>query len=124
MRRFFVGTIAVTIASCGGVGLTSSNGNGGGGGNPGPTVSVTIQENGYAPNVMTIAVGTKVNWTNAGTSAHTVTSDSSGFDSGALAAPRPNMTGGLFQVTFTVRGTYTYHCSFHPATMRGSITVQ
>jgi plastocyanin len=57
-----------------------------------------------------------------------VTSDSTGFDSGALAAPTGNgyggmTSGGLFQVTFNTPGTYTYHCMFH-AQMHGTITVQ
>jgi len=32
-------------------------------------------------------------------------------------------SGGLFQVTFSTPGTYTYHCMFH-AQVHGTITVQ
>jgi len=117
MRVNPVSCVAVLLAGCGGLNLTSGNGNGGGG-NTGPTASITVHDNAYAPNVITIKVGTKVNWRNNGPSSHTVTSDSTGFDSGALAA------SGLFQVTFNTPGTYAYHCTFHPTTMTGTITVQ
>ena len=127
MRFNLVGFLTVLLAGCGGVNLPSSNGNNGGGGNT-PTASITVQDYAYAPNVITISAGTKVNWTNNGPSSHSVTSDSPGFDSGALAGPKPNpyggMTnGGLFQMTFATPGTYTYHCMFH-AQMHGTITVQ
>ena len=126
MRLNLVSCCAALLAGCGGLNLTASNGNGGGGNTP--TAAIAVHDNAYTPNVITIAVGTKVNWTNDGPSSHTVTSDSTGFDSGALAAPKPNpyggMTnGGLFQVTFNTPGTYTYHCSFHPTTMQGTVTV-
>lgn len=117
MRLNPVGCLAVLLAGCGGLNLTSSNGGGGGGGST-PATAIAVHDNAYTPNVITIKVGTKVNWTNNGPSSHTVTSDSIGFDSGSLAAPN-----GLFQVTFTTPGTYTYHCSFHATTMLGSITV-
>ena len=129
MRLNLVGSLTVLLAGCSGLNLTSSNGNGGGGGgNTGPTASLTIQNFYYAPPIITVQVGTKVTWTNKGPDSHSVTSDSTGFDSGALAGPKPNpyggMTnGGLFQVTFTTPGTYTYHCMFHPQ-MHGTITVQ
>ena len=127
MRFNFVGSLTVLLAGCGGINMTSSNGNNGGGGNT-PTATITVQDYAYAPNVITIEAGTKVNWTNDGPSSHSVTSDSMRFDSGALAGPKPNpyggMTnGGLFQMTFATPGTYTYHCMFH-AQMHGTITVQ
>ncbi|HET7251891.1 MAG TPA: plastocyanin/azurin family copper-binding protein [Gemmatimonadales bacterium] len=127
MRPNLVSALAVLLTGCGGLNLTSSNGNTGGG-NTGPTASITVQDYAYAPSVINIKVGTKVNWTNDGPSSHSVTSDSIGFDSGALAGPKPNpyggMTnGGLFQMTFLTPGTYSYHCMFH-AQMHGTITVQ
>ncbi len=126
MRRNLLSCCALVLAGCGGLSLTNQTGSGGG--NTGPTVSVAIQDNIYAPSVMTIKVGTKVTWTNHGPSSHSVTSDSTGFDSGALDAPTGNgyggMTnGGVFQVTFSTPGTVTYHCMFHPA-MRGTITIE
>ena len=125
MRSTLVGCLTVLLAGCGGINLTSSRGPGG---NTGPTTSITVQDYAYTPSVITISAGTKVNWQNDGPSSHSVTSDSTGFDSGALAGPKPNGYGGmtngeLFQMTFTTPGTYTYHCMFH-AQMHGTITVQ
>lgn len=117
--------LTVVLAGCGGLSMTNPTGSNGAGG---PTASVAIQDNGYAPSVITIQVGTRVIWTNNGTSIHSVTSDSTGFDSGSLAPPKANPSGGmtngdLFQVTFATPGTYTYHCIYHAA-MHGTITVQ
>ena len=126
MRLTLVSCCAWILAGCGGLSVTNQTGKGG---NNGPTASLTIQNYSYAPPSLTIAVGTKVTWTNKGPAPHSVTSDSTGFDSGALAAPTGNgyggmTTGGLFQVTFNTPGTYGYHCMFHPSTMHGTITVQ
>lgn len=131
MRLNLFGCLAslVTLAGCGGLSRTASNGTGSGGTGPGVTASITVQDYSYAPSVITIKVGTTVNWVNDGPSSHSVSSDTTGqFDSGALAAPTKNayggMTnGGLFQVNFATPGTYKYHCMFH-ASMHGTITVQ
>ena len=48
---------------------------------------VTIQDFSFAPSTMTIKVGTRVTWTDAGPSAHTATSDGGVWDSGTLGAP-------------------------------------
>ncbi|SRR5258707_10786929 len=126
MRLTLVSCCAWILAGCSGLSVTNQTG--GGGHTTGPTASLTIQNFFYAPSMTTIQVGTKVTWTNKGPDSHSVTSDSTGFDSGALAAPTGNgyggmTTGGLFQVTFSTKGTYTYHCMFHPQ-MHGTITVE
>jgi plastocyanin len=131
MRLNLVGCLAslLTLAGCGGLSKTASNGNGTGGTGPGVTASITLHDYAYAPPLITIGVGTTVNWVNNGPSSHSVTADSTGgFDSGALSAPKTNpyggvTNGGLFQMTFATPGTYTYHCMFHPQ-MHGTITVQ
>lgn len=125
MRLTVVSCCAWILAGCGGLSVTNQTGSGG---NNGPHASLSIQNYSYAPPAVIIAVGTKVTWTNKGPDSHSVTSDSTGFDSGALDAPMGNgyggmTTGGLFQVTFNTPGTYTYHCMFH-AQMHGTITVQ
>ncbi len=125
MRRNLLSCCALLLAGCSGLSVTNQTGSGG---NTGPTASLTIQDYSYAPSVITVQVGTKVTWTNKGHTSHSVTSDSTGFDSGALAAPMGNSyggmtSGGLFQVTFDTPGAYKYHCMFH-AQMHGTITVQ
>lgn len=82
------------------------------------TVDVDIQDSGYQPTSVTIAVNDTVRWTNRGTVTHTATSDSAGqFDSGDMAP----MT--QFPQTFTTSGTFPYHCFWHPFTMKGTVNV-
>jgi len=74
------------------------------------TASVTIVDFAFNPSSLTINLGDTVTWTNTGTYAHTVTSDTGAFASGQLA------NGGTFSYTFNTYGTgsYAYHCSNHP----------
>lgn len=83
----------------------------------GPTQAVTIMKtsSGYAfnPDMLAVAVGTTVVWTNNTTAPHTVTSDDGkSFDSGAS---NPIGSGGTFSFKFTKAGTYKYHCQVHPS---------
>jgi plastocyanin len=79
---------------------------------------------GYSPDKITVVIGVNntVTWTNGDTVDHTVTSSSvpngaSTFDSGSLA---PN---AVFMQTFTIAGTYQYHCNIH-SWMSGTIVVE
>ncbi len=78
---------------------------------------VWIQGSAYNPATKTVAVNTTVTWTNKDSFAHTVTSDSVGFDSGNLPG------SSTFNHTFTAKGTYKYHCAIHTM-MTGKIIVQ
>jgi plastocyanin len=76
---------------------------------------------GYNPDTITVVVGVNstIYWVNQDVGVHTVTSDPgapSSFDSGYVNQ------GGTYQVTLTVPGTYSYHCSIH-AWMQGKIVV-
>jgi plastocyanin len=82
---------------------------------------------GYAPDNVTVVIGVNntVVWTNGDTANggtdHTVTSVSvpggaSPFDSGIMAE------GANFTQTFTVPGTYEYHCTIH-SWMTGTVVV-
>ncbi len=93
---------------------------------------VTIQDFSFSPSTMTIKVGTRVTWTNAGPSAHTATSDNGIWDSGTLGAPSGGggyggSASGTYQFTFNTAGTYRYHCKIHPPasypSFTGTITV-
>ena len=70
----------------------------------------------FSPSSITIKRGTKVTWTNSSNTVHTVTSDTLLFDSGNLDV------GHSFSFTFSMPGTYTYHCTVHP-TMTATIPV-
>jgi plastocyanin len=71
----------------------------------------------FVPSTLTVSVGTTVTWTNKDSVSHTVTSDDNLFDSGTLP------TGATFDHTFDQKGTFEYHCSFHPY-MTGKIIVE
>jgi plastocyanin len=108
-----------------------------------PTGGVTLPANGvsivlgaqtkgttaFNPNPRTIslasATGGVVKWINNDASSsvygstgvtHNITADDASFTSGNLPP------GNTFEHTFTVAGSYAYHCSIHP-TMKGTVTV-
>jgi plastocyanin len=78
---------------------------------------VRIVDFAFQSAVITVTAGTTVRWTNIGAVTHTVTSDTSLWDSGDL------VTGGVFSRTFTTPGTYDYHCAYHAASMKGKVVV-
>jgi plastocyanin len=84
---------------------------------------VTVGDFFFDPGSITINVGDTVTWQNNATSTpHTATSTSApsggAFDSGTISAG-----GGMYTHTFTIAGTYNYHCTLHPTLMSGTITV-
>ena len=93
------------------------------GGTPGSN-EVFITGSSFSPASLTIAVNKTVNWTNKDAVAHTVTSDSSMFDSGTLAAyDSYNYTYATYSYKFTTKGIFKYHCNYH-SLMTGTIIVQ
>ena len=72
--------------------------------------NVSIQSTGFQPATVTVVLGTKILWTNMDVADHTVTSDDgTSFNSGTIS---PN---GTYTFTTVALGSYTYHCSLHPA---------
>lgn len=89
---------------------------------------------GYSPDSVTVVIGVNntVTWTNDDSVDHTVTSVSvpagaTAFDSGLLSPgagmPWQTPKGENFTQTFTVPGTYQYHCTQH-AWMTGTVVVK
>lgn len=78
-----------------------------GGKNSDHSVTIKIENFKYAQPVLTIAVGTTVEWENEDTAPHTVTADDGTFDSGNMNK------GDQFKFTFTKPGTYPYYCTYH-----------
>lgn len=70
----------------------------------------------FAPQALTVEVGTTVAWVNSGVAPHTVTARDGSFDSGIKAS------GERFEYTFTELGTFEYFCTLHPD-MVGTVTV-
>jgi plastocyanin len=112
-HSWMTGTVTVVAGSgAGGVKVSIPSG----AGNP-------ANPPGYAPDKITLVIGVNntVTWSNDDTVPHTVTSTSapsgaSSFDSGNMNA------GDTFTYTFTVPGTYQYHCNYH-SWMTGTVTV-
>jgi len=61
----------------------------------------------FSPGTITVPVNTTITWKNNDNTAHTVTADDNSFDSGNIGA------GSSFSRTFSVAGTYNYHCTLH-----------
>jgi len=68
--------------------------------------TVSIEDNAFSPNTVTIKRGGTITFVNEDSAAHTVTSDS--FDSGDLKK------GESFEQTFTKTGSVSIHCANHP----------
>ena len=81
------------------------------------TSSVNIQNSAFAPATTTVRVGDVVTWTNRDAFSHTSTSDTGTWDTGVIRA------GAASSFTFTVAGTFAYHCAIHTF-MHGTIVVQ
>ena len=85
---------------------------------PASEASVSIDNFKFSPEVITVAPGTTVRWTNRDDIPHTVVSDDrTTFKSKVLD------TDEQFSYTFTKPGTYSYFCSIHPH-MTGKVVVQ
>jgi plastocyanin len=71
--------------------------------------TAAVHESGiqYAPKVLTVPVGTTVEWVNDEVPKHTVTADDRSFDSDTQSQ------GDTFSHTFTTPGTWLYYCRFH-----------
>jgi len=79
--------------------------------------TINIKDHLFAPDKVTVAVGTKVTWVNHDADPHTVVSQDRKFRSSALD------TNDNFSYIFTEPGTYKYFCTLHP-TMLGTVTVK
>ena len=100
---------------------------------PQPGIASVVMPNGvgsntglnFSPANATVVVGVNntIVWTNEDTVAHTVVSKSvpagaANFSSSLI------QSGGRFNVTLTVPGTYKYFCSLHPQWMQATIVVK
>jgi plastocyanin len=82
--------------------------------------TVRIIDNAFAPQIVRVAVGGSVEWSNDGRAAHTVTADDDSWDSGNLDP------GQEFDHSFDQAGVYTYYCRYHGspgAGMTGTVVV-
>jgi plastocyanin len=112
----------LALAACGGS-ATATRTTTSTGGAPAASVDhVQIKEFKYAPATITVALGTKITWTNHDSAPHTATSGTSPnsdgvFDSGTIKK------GESKTATVSKRGTFTYYCAFHPF-MKATVVVK
>ena len=111
-----VAILAITPQAFAVTGITISKGDSSG-------QDCVTAKNCYNPDVVTVAPGELVTWTNADSSSHTVTSGNPSdnqtgtiFDSSLI---RPSTT---YSFTFKDPGTYNYFCQLHPW-MTGEVIV-
>ncbi len=76
---------------------------------------------GFSPSNLVVPVNTTVKWTNIDVILHTVTSTTVPVNGTFDNQVNPSTSVCL---KFTSAGTFNYHCSIHPATMIGVVTVQ
>jgi plastocyanin len=72
------------------------------------------------PDTVKVKVGSTIKWTNTDEVIHNVTSQGSGP---AKIASKDLHTNATFEFKVTKAGTIHYECTFHPASMNGTITV-
>jgi plastocyanin len=124
--------LSFILASCGGGssgGSTPAGPNppapGPGGGNP-TAATVSVRNNSFSPNRVTVTPGATVTWqwdscTDDGYGGQACTAHSVTFDDGGTSASL--RSEGSFSRTFPAAGTFTYRCSAHAA-MSGSVVAQ
>jgi plastocyanin len=82
----------------------------------------------FAPStiVLVIGVNNSVTWMNQDTTDHTVTFSvaPAGVTLSSISASDVPPGTSFGPISFTVAGTYNYHCQFHPGWMRGTIIVK
>lgn len=81
------------------------------------TVRVDAGENFYYPDVITVTVGTAVQWQHVGVTAHDVTARDRSW--GVALIP----LGGYWEYTFRQPGVYDYYCLIHAPGMVGRVVV-
>lgn len=95
-------------------------------GTQGKSESVAMGDDFFAPEKVTVPVGTTVTWTNQGQRPHTSTADDGSWDSGGDPEDYV-LPGQSFSHTFTAAGRFPYYCRLHGdrrgVGMAGVITV-
>lgn len=94
---------------------------------------VTVDDNFFSPQNLTITAGDSVRWTNQGSNPHNVVADDESFrcaegcDSESAGAGDPSSSGWSVTRTFNEPGDFGYYCEVHGAPgvgMFGTITIE
>ena len=105
----------VAMLACGGDSDTDTTANGGGGG--ASAKRVVVKDIAFKPDKLSIEQGDTVTWRFEDKGIpHNVVADDGSFKSETKDA-------GTFQHTFEAAGSFTYVCTVHPDTMKGTVVV-
>jgi plastocyanin len=86
--------------------------------NGAPAANVTVVDDQYQPQAVTVPVCGKVRWTFQAAGKHGVYPWDMNFPAS------PIMSQGVFEYVFPAAGTYSYGCAIHGRMMPGSVTVR
>jgi plastocyanin len=81
--------------------------------------TIDIADNSFSPTTVTIPLNTVVRWSWTGVNTHNVTFTAAN----GVPADIGNRTSGAVDRTFGTAGTFQFHCTIHPTSMTGSVTV-
>jgi plastocyanin len=108
---FFLLLCSFTILSCSSSKTTNAV----------PINTVVMSDMKFAPEVITVPVGSSVTWHNIDDKVHTATANDDSWTTGDMT------TGSSKSVTFNTAGTFKYHCKYHTVLgvgMTGTVVVQ
>jgi plastocyanin len=108
---FFLLLFSFTILSCSSSKTTNAV----------PINTVVMSDMKFAPEAITVAVGSSVTWHNIDDKVHTATANDGSWDTGDMT------TGTSHSIVFNTAGTYKYHCKYHTVLgvgMTGTVVVQ
>lgn len=77
---------------------------------------IAIREFAFEPDMVQVAVGDTIRWSNHDLAPHTATADQLGWDTGEIAK------GDTIEITVTEGMETSYFCAFHPH-MKGAIEI-
>ena len=99
-------------------GASPSSNSGSPAGNPQMTATVTVKNNKFIPETVTIKKGGTITWKNEDTYKHDATP--TGTPAGFTAVQLDGSASGT--ATFAATGSFPYYCTIHPS-MKASVTV-
>jgi len=79
--------------------------------------AVSMGDNFFSPQSITVPAGSAIEWRNDGVLPHTSTANGGSWDSGLV------LKGKTFSQPFAAAGTFTYNCAVHPE-MVGTVVVE
>ena len=83
-----------------------------------PAATVTVVDDQYQPQVVTVPVCGKVRWNFQAAAQHGVYPVDMGFPASTI------MSQGVYEYVFPTAGTYNYVCAIHGQMMPGRVTVR